>query len=1733
MKNTKKLMLTTLTALLAVSAFSGCFAREVEMTEKAGVTWSGLEWNGLREGEYPNRSSDIVQIGREYARTDSIPYDSLDNAINGAKNYQKELSPYIRYISRTEWKFNIVDSPSKFDESEFTEFYNPDFDVSGWDDLYVPSSWQNHGYDKPAYGARGGAFLGNFGNPSKKNSDGTYNLPLPVAPTVYNPVGLYRHNFTVPSDWDGSRIFINFEGVKSAFYLWINGIQVGYAEDSFTSDEFDITQYINAGSENTIAVKVFRWADSSWIEQQDMIDLSGIFRDVYIYATPKVRVRDYEIVTDFDKTFTDSTVSVDVDFVNYSSESENVTVKFRLFDAEGREVELTDNVIDKTLSSGEKSTSSLQISVASPQKWSAENPYLYTAVFEENMGGKTVYESYLTGFRKITYKTTESGWYEGSTNNFDLIRINGKPIMFRGVNRHDTHPTLGNAVPRETYLEDVRLMKENNINAVRTSHYPNDPYFLYLCDVYGIYVLEEANQEAHQWYDETNSGDDSMTEYLSDAIVDRQYNMVERDKNHSSIVMWSLGNESQSPTILKNILVNEYKTQEGVTRKLREYTKTRPWHYEPQQPGANGIDVGSNMYGSPEILEATVQNRTNPFIKCEYSHAMGNSLGNFNKFWNIFEKYKWAQGGFVWDFIDQTVVKYAVSNGNTYEYNSYGGDWGDNTSSGAFCGNGVVNADRTPKPGLSELKHQHREIKFEAVNLEEGIFEVKNFFLFRDIASDFDFKWELLQNDAVIETGTIDVSGISNTNAGDGSPGIMRVVIPYSFKDKELTPGSEYFLDIKVTYKNDEGIINKGHELSHEQFKLAYTAPGKPAVNRVSDFPNMIMTEENGLITFTGDGFVICFSKTEGKITEFKAENDSGVLVDLIANGEGPAGQFHRAATQNDKSEPELVAIARLIANHGPMTVSEVTVDNSNSKAVKIKVKGIYAKGVDGLAEETVYTVYSNGQIKIDAQFTPKYTSVLTLMPVVGMQMTLPEGFENIEFFGRGPYENYNDRCLGSQVGRYRTTVSDNYFDYLVPGETGNRVETRYVAITNSEGFGLLVSTNGTPFEFSALHYTSSALQGPRHLYQVPELAETILRVNAAQYGVGGDTCSAGGYIPDEEFLPKAASFSYSYTLSAISSNADPMLMSLTKNEEYPDTSYLQRTVEYAKSLSPEDYTGVSWQKLIVKTEKAEIIIATENPSADEIDSVQAGLDEAIANLVSVRELNTAVENIKTLNPDDYTYISYKVFYDAVAAAEKLKLRNPSESEIAAATDGIISAIEGLEALSGEDLTKPEGEINIFRLNFILVNAEKDETLEYTRLSEYLYGQKLSELKMIVNHPTSQEEVDAAITEARELDGILIVSTLETLGKKIDVTGSEFPKFDSGAAWGNNPNNTGDKVFDGSKDTYYDYAEANGGYTGVDLGEGNSHLVSGVKVYSRFCPNPLGAYDSRTLNAKIQGSNDKNTWNTLFTISPKANTDGVFYKFDNTQSYRYIRYLSPNSGFCNVAEVELYDSAPDTTLLKYAIDSAKTNGFSGNELEAAESLYSEVLRENDQDAVDEATDALLSAIRAELRKKLSLEILIERSPEDSFYNTSTYNSSATISLFKEDGSLLELLFEDSAVVSEKYGKTLLTFEIEAEEGNYLIVVEKPGYLSHSETIALNSDTPVISIELAGGDIKDSFNDTIGDGVVDVADFIRVIRGFDIGASASLRRVVDITEDQAVTIADIAIIKVNFGKKATG
>ncbi|MPQ44031.1 glycoside hydrolase family 2 TIM barrel-domain containing protein [Clostridium tarantellae] len=1032
-----------------------------------------------KEGTEWNNNPRIFQKNREEAHATFVSYKDSVTALEYEKKPVGErgirVNSEYHQLLNGEWDFNIVDKPA--DKPEIGE---NGFDITDWTKIPVPSNWQTQGHDYPIYT--------NITYPWT----GRENPKPPNAPTKYNPVGTYQRTFTVPEGWeDGRRVYLSFQGVESAFYVWINGQKVGYSEDSYTAKDFDITDYLVDG-ENTISVQVYRWSDGSWLEDQDFIRLSGIFRDVAIYSTPEVRVRDFKVETDLDETFTDGNLKVDVELSNYLKNNEEYTVEAMLYDenfesAIESPITMNTNFSDATNYNDKATKVQLKgdMNITNPRKWSAEDPYLYTLVIslKDKDGNEVEAVSSKVGFKEFYIEDGQ-------------MKINGEYIMFKGVNRHETDPETGRTVSIESMIKDIEIMKANNINSVRTSHYPNNPAWLELCDEYGLYVVDEANIESHAVRDYLPG---NLEEWY-DASLDRVISMVERDKNHASVVMWSLGNEAGGGETF-NILSNW----------VRENDKTRVVHYEGDYYDESVSDVESQMYWGVEGVENYGKSgRKKPFILCEYAHSMGNSLGNLDQYWEVFEKYENLQGGFIWDFVDQSLYK-EIEGGNGEKFLAYGGDWGDNPNDGNFCANGLINADRTEKPQMKELKYNYQNIEVKDVDVSNGKISVENEFIFTNL-NEYAGKWELKQDGVTIQSGDLNV---------DIDPGVTEeITVPFKIPE-EVDKASEYFLELRFNTTKDEKWAKAGHEIASEQFKLNFT----DEVKDVTDVDSMspLNTEETeSSVKIKGENFDLNFDKVEGNIDSFKYEGR-----ELLSTPIEP--DFWRAPNDNDEGNGMQNRTKTWRYAGRDRSISNVEVEKEE-KSVTIKVDATLPTTTES-QYKNIITVYGNGDVVIGAELKPG-SSNLPEIPAIGMTFNMPQEFENLEWFGRGPHENYWDRQRSSFVGRYESTVEEQFFPYIDPSEMGNKTDIRWMTLTNDDGVGLMVS--GDPhIEATALHYTEEELSNKLHPHELEKSDDVVVNVNYRQMGVGGD--DSWGSRPHPEFtLNSDKNYTYRMRLKPI-----------------------------------------------------------------------------------------------------------------------------------------------------------------------------------------------------------------------------------------------------------------------------------------------------------------------------------------------------------------------------------------------------------------------------------------------------------------------------------------------------------------------------------------------------------------------------------------------------------------------
>lgn len=1020
---------------------------------------------------YPewNNNPEIFQINRMEAHATLMPFDSVEEALKGKRTES------MHYLSLNgDWKFSFAKTP----EERIKNFYEKDFDCSNWNEIKVPGHWQLQGYDYPQY------------TNVRYPWENTEPLEPPYAPIVYNPVGSYIRTFEVPESWNGKPVYISFQGVESAFYLWVNGEIVGYSEDTFTPAEFDITPYLIQG-ENKLAVEVYRWCDASWLEDQDFWRMSGIFRDVYLFSTPEAHIYDFSVVTDLDDNYENAKFKIKAKVINYYEKPlGTVTVEAELYDNAGNKV-LTEPIIMKgNLDENYSINLEGEAYVERPLKWSAEQPNLYTVVLSlKDMDGSLIEaESCKVGFRRFEIKD-------------GLMKINGQRIVFKGVNRHEFSADKGRAIGYQEMLKDVKLMKEFNINAVRTSHYPNNVLWYELCDEYGLYVIDETNLETHgSWrygVKEEESGvvPGSKPEWTG-AVIDRCNSMLQRDKNHPSVVIWSLGNEAWGGDNF--IKMHDF---------LKEKDPTRVIHYEGifhARAWEAASDIESQMYTRVEQVEAYAKNSPRkPFILCEYSHAMGNSCGNLFKYWDLFEKYPVLQGGFIWDWIDQA-IRTKTADGT--EYLAYGGDFNEPRHDGNFCGNGIIFADRNISPKIFEVKKCYQNVKFEAMDLKTGKIRVHNKFLFTNL-KEYELIWDIMQDGNKVLEGSL----VLEVEPND----CMGVNLGYNLPEVESID-EEYILTVSLKTKQDYLWALRGHEIAFEQFILPVQA-GETKLEYVDENKLNLLIDQN-IVKVIGEDFVVGFNKRNGNMYSYVYKG-----VELIK--EAPVPNFWRPYTDNDMGNKlqERCSVWRQASQNREKISMNI---KDSIKHVEIEVKYLLKTVEDSICK-VKYTVTGDGEVNINQVLIPGER--LLEIPEIGMMLEMDKSFENLEWYGRGPHENYWDKATGAKIGIYRGKVEEQMVPYLRPQECGNKTDVRWVTITNGNGIGLLVKGNPL-MEVNALPYTPFEIEASDHAYKLPESNKVALRINHKQMGVGGDD-SWGAKTHTEFTLFANRSYEYSYSL--------------------------------------------------------------------------------------------------------------------------------------------------------------------------------------------------------------------------------------------------------------------------------------------------------------------------------------------------------------------------------------------------------------------------------------------------------------------------------------------------------------------------------------------------------------------------------------------------------------------------
>lgn len=975
---------------------------------------------------------EITGVNRLPQHATFMPYASFAEA-QKAERYASSRCKVLN----GKWKFKLYKNYA-YRPSDFAQVH---YDTHNWDTVQVPGSWQMQGYDQSQYC--------NVRYPWEGHED----ICPPAAPTKHNPVGCYVKRIHVGADLLQKRVVLCFEGVESAFYLYVNGQRVGYSESSFNRAEFDVTRYLQEGS-NVIGVEVYRWCTGSWLECQDMWRLGGIFRDVYLYTTEREYIRDFVLKAQPDGEMKDGFVEV---LVKTNGAYEGLSLDMSVLDAAGNTVALDCQYAN------EDHRTMLRAIVAGADLWSSEHPALYTLVLTlKNNGAPIEYISTKFGFRKVEI-------LDG------VIRINDRRVVFKGTNRHEFDCRTGRYITEEVMRDDLEKMKRANMNAVRTSHYPNCPRWMELCDEYGIYVIDENNMESHGTNRSTIIGcpqiPDSRPEWEK-ACMDRIQALYERDKNCTCVVCWSMGNESLGG-----------ETPKKMYRYLKNVDDTRFVHFEchgdPEEQSLS--DVQSKMYAKPQECEEYALTRRDgrPYLLCEYTHAMGNSCGSTDEYTTLWDKYPCLQGGFVWDWVDQSIL---TKDDQGREYLAYGGDFGDEPNDGHFCGNGLLFGDRRITPKYYEIQKLYQYVDFCAVDPVRGQVEIKNKYLFTDLA-DFELYWCQCSDKGVFRDGVVEVQL---------APGEKKVL------DLELGRpcNTEFYLNLELRTKEETLWCPAGFAVAKEQFVIDAFANTYDEL--VADAP-LLVDDTYGSLRVMSDDVNIRFERRE-----------RNQLVSIKVGGEellqGPMRfNFWRALTDNDRGTR---AGSRLgcwrDAGDSPGIYNNTKWSIENYKILDGGKKVVVVSGATVCTQpeckgQVVYTITSKG-MEVDMQFFPNDT--LPEIPEVGLLFELPPDFENLTYLGAGPEENYIDRCNATQIGLYNTTVTDLYTDYLKPQECGNRTGVRYATLVGQKKVFSLVAE--PVMELNVSHWLPKEIENTWHGKDLPPVTKTVVRCIARQQGVGG-----------------------------------------------------------------------------------------------------------------------------------------------------------------------------------------------------------------------------------------------------------------------------------------------------------------------------------------------------------------------------------------------------------------------------------------------------------------------------------------------------------------------------------------------------------------------------------------------------------------------------------------------------
>lgn len=1004
----------------------------------------------------------IFAINKEDGRATFIPFANIEE-MKADPTYMRpwERTRSSRYLLLNgNWKFNWVKQPSE----RPVNFYKTNYDVSNWKEIPVPSNWEMLGYGTPIYT--------NITYPIRNNPPFIQTQKGYTIEKEPNAVGSYRRNFTLPADWKDKEVFIHFDGIYSAAYIWVNEKKVGYTQGANNDAEFNITKYVKSG-ENTLAVEVYRWSDGSYLEDQDMFRLSGIHRDVYLIATPKVRLRDIHLTSVISESLDKAELQVKGDICNYGKKTEEASLRVSLLNAKGESIRsfvIATNKID----GGKNTKFTGKATLRDPILWSAELPYLYTINLELlNAAGdviETTTQQY--GFRKIQIRNKK-------------IYINNALTYFKGANRHDIHPQLGKAVPVESMIEDILLFKRFNLNTIRTSHYPNDPKMYALYDYYGLYVMDEADLECH--------GNMSLSNRKNweGAYIDRVVRMIERDKNHPSVIFWSMGNESGSGQNFE------------AAYKAAKEIDNRYIHYE----GMNNIaDMDSRMYPSIEsMIEQDKQPHDKPFFLCEYAHAMGNAVGNLEEYWDYIENHSERMiGGCIWDWVDQGINMPGQSPACYY----FGGSFGDYPNDNDFCCNGLTTPDRQITPKLWEVKKVYQYITFE--HNEKNSIGLRNRYCFLNLRH-FKLHYTILKNGIPIAEEEFGLP--------DGKPGEHRTVqIPYT---RYLTEDVDYHINLEVKLKDDCVWAKAGHIVATEQFLLKKGTVIKNTPSTVSPIFNKadifnVVREREGILYFRRPNVEVSFDEKTGKLIGLKYNGRN-----MIQHREGWTLNWYRSINNDPRSwqqsETQLCTFDWKWAED-----RQSIIVTSETKVTVGKIQVPYT---------IVYHLYGDGQIQVNASFktNPDFN-----LPRLALQSFFNPALENIEWYGRGPIENYQDRKNAAFIGRYKTTVTEMTEHYLRAQTMGGRCDTHWLTLSDIHGKGMKIISIDKTFDFSALHYTDKDLWETKYSHSLSDIyrPEIVINIDCIQRGLGNASCGPGPR-PQYEIKPNMV-YEYSFWMAPL-----------------------------------------------------------------------------------------------------------------------------------------------------------------------------------------------------------------------------------------------------------------------------------------------------------------------------------------------------------------------------------------------------------------------------------------------------------------------------------------------------------------------------------------------------------------------------------------------------------------------